>query len=50
MSRMAEENCSFNDILKDAQAEGYAEADPTFDVQGTDTQHKLAILISLAFG
>ena len=50
LSRMADENGSFKDILKDAQAEGYAETDPTFDVEGIDTQHKLAILIGLAFG
>jgi homoserine dehydrogenase len=41
---------SFEDVLKDAQALGYAEADPTFDVGGIDAAHKLAILASLAFG
>ncbi|MFN4355325.1 homoserine dehydrogenase [Parvibaculum sp.] len=40
----------FADVLKDAQALGYAEADPTFDVGGIDAAHKLAILASLAFG
>ncbi len=50
LSRMTEENGNFEDILKDAQANGYAEADPTFDIEGIDTAHKLAILISLAFG
>ena len=37
-------------MLKDAQAQGYAEADPTFDIGGFDTAHKLALLTSLAFG
>lgn len=40
----------FEDVLKDAQALGYAEADPTFDVDGIDAAHKLALLVSLAFG
>jgi len=50
LSKMTEENGDFGDILKDAQAKGYAEADPTFDIEGIDTAHKLAILISLAYG
>lgn len=41
---------SFDDVLKEAQAKGYAEAEPSFDVDGIDTAHKLAILSSLAFG
>jgi homoserine dehydrogenase len=41
---------SFADVLKEAQARGYAEADPTLDVGGGDTAHKLALLASLAFG
>jgi len=41
---------SFADVLKEAQAKGYAEADPTFDIGGFDTAHKLALLTSLAFG
>src|SRR6202012_1364306 len=41
---------SFTDVLKDAQALGYAEADPALDVGGGDTAHKLALLSSLAFG
>ncbi|HAJ47639.1 MAG TPA: homoserine dehydrogenase, partial [Alphaproteobacteria bacterium] len=41
---------SFEDVLAEAQALGYAEADPTFDVDGMDTAHKLVILASLAFG
>jgi len=40
----------FADILKDAQDKGYAEADPTFDIEGIDASHKLAILTALAFG
>ncbi len=40
----------FADVLKEAQAKGYAEADPTLDIGGGDTAHKLAILASLAFG
>ncbi len=41
---------SFAEVLKDAQAKGYAEADPALDVGGGDTAHKLALLASLAFG
>jgi homoserine dehydrogenase len=50
LSRMEQERLSFADCLKDAQRLGYAEADPTFDVEGHDTAQKLAILASLAFG
>jgi homoserine dehydrogenase len=50
LSRMETEGLSFADCLADAQKLGYAEADPTFDVGGFDTAHKLAILTSLAFG
>jgi homoserine dehydrogenase len=50
LSRMELEGLSFADCLKDAQRLGYAEADPTFDVEGFDTAHKLSILTSLAFG
>jgi homoserine dehydrogenase len=50
LTKMAEEGRDFGDVLKEAQALGYAEADPTFDVGGFDTAHKLAILTSLAFG
>ncbi|RYE34644.1 MAG: homoserine dehydrogenase [Hyphomicrobiales bacterium] len=50
LSRMEQEGLTFEDCLKDAQRLGYAEADPTFDVEGFDTAHKLAILTSLAFG
>jgi homoserine dehydrogenase len=50
LSRMELEGLTFDACLKDAQRLGYAEADPTFDVEGFDTAHKLAILTSLAFG
>ena len=50
LTRMERERLSFEDCLKDAQQLGYAEADPTFDIEGFDTSHKLAILTSLAFG
>ena len=50
LSRMTEEDADFNDILKDAQEKGYAEADPTLDVEGIDAVHKLSVLITLAFG
>ena len=50
LSRMELESLTFDACLKDAQRLGYAEADPTFDVGGFDTAHKLSILTSLAFG
>ena len=50
LTAMASEHRSFDDVLKEAQELGYAEADPTFDIGGFDTAHKLAILTSLAFG
>jgi homoserine dehydrogenase len=50
LSRMTHEGQSFETVLKAAQQAGYAEADPTFDVAGIDSAHKLAILVSLAFG
>lgn len=50
LTRMEEENLSFAACLDQAQQLGYAEADPTFDVEGYDTAHKLALLTSLAFG
>jgi homoserine dehydrogenase len=50
LTRMEQEKLSFADCLKDAQRLGYAEADPSFDVDGHDTAQKLAILASLAFG
>ncbi|MCP3177849.1 MAG: homoserine dehydrogenase [Desulfuromonadales bacterium] len=50
LTRMTEDGEDFSSVLKEAQAKGYAEADPTFDVEGIDTAHKLALLISLCFG
>lgn len=50
LTRMREEGAPFADVLAEAQRLGYAEADPTFDVEGVDTAHKLAILIAMAFG
>lgn len=49
LSRMTLEGKSYTDALKEAQALGYAEADPTFDVEGVDTAHKIAVLASLGF-
>ncbi|MGH6906611.1 MAG: homoserine dehydrogenase [Aestuariivirga sp.] len=50
LTKMANEGRSFADVLKEAQSLGYAEADPSFDVGGFDTAHKLAVLAGLAFG
>lgn len=50
LTRMEQEGLGFDECLKDAQRLGYAEADPTFDIEGHDTAQKLAILASLAFG
>ncbi|ESR23310.1 Homoserine dehydrogenase [Lutibaculum baratangense AMV1] len=50
LTRMEEEGLSFADCLAEAQRLGYAEADPTFDIEGHDSAHKLALLSSLAFG
>ncbi len=50
LTRMERENLSFAQSLEEAQRLGYAEADPSFDIQGHDTAQKLAILASLAFG
>jgi homoserine dehydrogenase len=50
LTKMLAERRSFADCLKEAQRLGYAEADPTFDIGGFDTAHKIAILTSLAFG
>jgi homoserine dehydrogenase len=50
LSRMETDRLSFDECLAEAQRLGYAEADPTFDIGGFDTAHKLAILASLAFG
>ena len=48
--KMNTEGCDFDDVLKEAQAKGYAEADPTADVEGYDACRKIAILSSLAYG
>ncbi len=50
LSEMRDKGRDFADVLKEAQELGYAEADPTFDVEGIDAAHKLTILASLAFG
>ena len=50
LTKMTAEGKKFGDVLKKAQEKGYAEADPTFDVEGVDAAHKLAVLISLAYG
>lgn len=50
LTRMAAERLDFGTVLAEAQAAGYAEADPSFDIDGIDTAHKLAILAALAFG
>ncbi len=50
LSAMEKEGRPFDEVLADAQRLGYAEADPTFDVDGTDAAHKLTILASIAFG
>ncbi|TFG35283.1 MAG: homoserine dehydrogenase [Nitrospirales bacterium] len=49
LSKMSDEQVEFADALKEAQALGYAEADPTFDIEGFDTAHKLTILATLAY-
>jgi homoserine dehydrogenase len=50
LSEMRDKGLAFEAALKDAQARGYAEADPTFDIEGVDAAHKLTILSALAFG
>jgi homoserine dehydrogenase len=50
LSEMRRTGASFATVLKEAQARGYAEADPTFDVDGIDAAHKLAIMSAIAFG
>ena len=50
LTEMREKGRAFDDVLKEAQELGYAEADPTFDVEGIDAAHKLTILASIAFG
>jgi len=50
LSKMSDENAELSEVLKEAQKLGYAEADPTYDIEGIDSAHKLAILASLAYG
>ena len=50
LTEMRDKGRDFGDVLQEAQALGYAEADPTFDVEGIDAAHKLTILASIAFG
>lgn len=50
LSKMTNEGGRFKDILREAKQQGFAESDPTLDVEGLDTAHKLAILISMAYG
>ncbi|RMH52063.1 MAG: homoserine dehydrogenase [Zetaproteobacteria bacterium] len=50
LTRMENEGAPYDQVLRDAQRLGYAEADPTFDVEGVDTAHKLAILAAMAYG
>lgn len=50
LSKMSDENCDFSTALKEAQEKGFAEADPTFDIEGIDSAHKIAVLTRLAYG
>jgi homoserine dehydrogenase len=50
LTKMTDEEKPFDMVLKEAQALGFAEADPTFDIEGIDTAHKMAITLSLAYG
>ncbi len=50
LTAMTEHGTPFAEVLREAQEKGYAEADPTYDVEGIDTAHKLAILMSIAYG
>ena len=50
LSKMSDENCDFETALKEAQEKGFAEADPTFDIEGIDSAHKIAVLTRLAYG
>ena len=49
LTKMTDEHLDFGMVLKEAQAHGYAETDPTFDIEGNDSAHKLQILVTLAF-
>lgn len=50
LSEMRDKGLSFDDVLKEAQRLGYAEADPTFDIEGIDAAHKLTLMAAIAFG
>ena len=50
LSEMRDKGASFDDVLKEAQRLGYAEADPTFDIEGVDAAHKLTIMAAIGFG
>jgi len=50
LSEMRDKGASFGDVLKEAQKRGYAETDPTFDIEGVDAAHKLTIMAAIAFG
>jgi len=50
LTKMTDEGKPFDVVLKEAQQLGFAEADPTFDIEGIDTSHKMAIVLSLAYG
>ncbi len=50
LSEMRAKGAAFADVLKEAQGKGYAEADPTFDIEGVDAAHKLAIMAAIGFG
>jgi len=50
LSEMRDKGLSFDEVLKEAQKRGYAEADPTFDIEGIDAAHKLTIMSAIAFG
>jgi len=50
LTRMTDEGVPFAEVLRDAQEQGFAEADPTYDIEGIDTAHKLAILMTMAYG
>ena len=50
LTEMRDKGSAFDSVLQDAQRLGYAEADPAFDINGTDAAHKLTILASIAFG
>ena len=50
LSKMRDEGRAFDDVLREAQAKGYAEADPTFDIEGIDAAHKITIMSAIAFG